>query len=191
MWSRGVGLSVSAVFSFSKEERGKGKNGEKRRKIWKGRGGKLEMEGEREKVWKWGEDLFFFFFFLLLLLLTFWKKIVWVLQIWTIFARKIIFHARKKSGKLTLPPLKNIPLTPLSMQLYRHRSGYSPHAYTHVHIKCPAPSGPLNVSTSACPLRDSCIGLSSGDFFSPRVHQWTSMTMMIPLLFSSCRLPTY
>ena len=32
---------------------------------------------------------------------------------------KVIFHAGKKSGKLTLPPLKDIPLTPLSGTLPR------------------------------------------------------------------------
>ena len=36
-------------------------------------------------------------------------KFVWGLPKWTIFLGKIIFHAWKKSGNLTLPPLKNIP----------------------------------------------------------------------------------
>ena len=92
-----------------KEESGKnGKWGRKEGKIWKGRGGKLKMVGE--KVWKWAEDLFFFFF-----ALRFLKplKFVWGLPKWTILPGKIIFHAAKNLGKLTLPPLTNIPLTSL------------------------------------------------------------------------------
>ena len=66
---------------------------------------------KERKVTKWGEDLFFFAF-------RFWKPLKFVLGLlkwmgYSILYREKAFHARKKSGKMTLPPLKNIPLTPL------------------------------------------------------------------------------
>ena len=78
-----------------KQARKKEKMERKGRKIWKGRGGKLKLEG-----------------------FTFLKH-------WNLFGStkgflsgKIIFRAGKKSGKLTLPPLKNIPLTPLLLRFW-------------------------------------------------------------------------
>ena len=41
-------------------------------------------------------------------------KFVWGLPKWKFLQEKRAFRARKKSGKVTLPLLKNIPLTPLS-----------------------------------------------------------------------------
>ena len=49
-----------------------------------------------------------------------------------------VFHARKKSGKLTLSPLKNIPLTPLNQGLNRHifLRGQSPFFWFFSGVKC-------------------------------------------------------
>ena len=81
-----------------------GKMERKRRKIWKWWGGKLKMEGE--KLWKWAEDLFFLFCFVLFCFVAchFLKplKIVWSLQNGQFLQGKSIYHAGKKSGKVTL-----------------------------------------------------------------------------------------
>ena len=91
----------------------RGKNWEERRKIVKGRW-KIGMEMEVGKVLKRvgdrikrSEDLFFFFFFFFWLF-TFQNdgNLSWVY--W-----EKAFHTRKKSGKMTLPPQKNMPVTPL------------------------------------------------------------------------------
>ena len=59
----------------------------------------------RSQTWKRYENL----------LVTFWNhwNLFGVYQNGQFLTGKIIFHARKKSGKLTVSPLKNIPLTPL------------------------------------------------------------------------------
>ena len=84
----------------------------KRRKIWKGRGGKLKMEGER--VWKW--EIFYFLFFLIflfyfyLLLLFFFFVTFW--NHWNLFGvyqngrfllGKSIFYAGKNQEKWLCP----------------------------------------------------------------------------------------
>ena len=98
-----------------KQRQKKMENGEEKKKNCEREGGKLKMEVE--EVWKWGEDLFFLSFFLLLLLLLlslFEITKIWGIPKWKIFyRRKSIFHAENKLGKVTLPPLKNIPVTPL------------------------------------------------------------------------------
>ena len=85
----------------------------------KRKGGKLKMEGG--KVTKWGEDLFFFFFFFFFLFSFFFffashfsKPLKYVLGLleWTFSTGKKHFTPGKKSGKMTLPPQKNFPVTP-------------------------------------------------------------------------------
>ena len=102
----------------SKEKRG---NGGQNNKNCEREGGKLKMEGE--EVWNCAEDLFFFFFFFFFFFcFSLFKTTEICLERNTmeISTRKRIFHAGKKSGKVTLPPLKNIPLTPL---YYWHCAG--------------------------------------------------------------------
>ena len=72
-------------------------------------GVKLKMEGG--KVRKWREDFFFFFFFAV----HFSKPLTFILGLpkWEFSTGKKHFMPGKKSGKMTLHPLKNIPLTPL------------------------------------------------------------------------------
>ena len=81
---------------------------EKREKGWKLRrkGGKLEMEVG--KCYKKRRGLFFFAF-------HFWKQWKFVLGLpkWEFSTRKKHFILGKKSGKITLPPQKNMPVTPL------------------------------------------------------------------------------
>ena len=99
------------------EKRGK----EKREKGWKLRrkGGKLEME-EQENVINGGEDFsffsfffFFFFFFFCFSLLKTTKICFWVYQNANFLPGKSISRRGKKSRKMTLPPQKNTPDTPL------------------------------------------------------------------------------
>ena len=79
-------------------------------KIVKREGGELLMEVG--KVIKRGEDLFFFFFFSFSLLKT--TEICFGSTKMGILYREKAFHAgKKKSGKMTLPPQKNMPVTPL------------------------------------------------------------------------------
>ena len=104
-------------------KKGQGREMErKRRKIWKGRSGKLKMEGERyENEQRTSFYLFFIYLFIYLFCLSLFETtgICFGLPKWTILPGKIIFHAGKKSGNLTLPPLKNIPPTPLHR--WKHR----------------------------------------------------------------------
>ena len=108
-----------ADVSGKKRQGNKGKGvkiEKKRRKIenWKREGGKLKMEVG--KVLKRVEDLLFcfcfcFFFFCFSLLKT--TEICLGTKM-GIFNREKAFHAgKKKSGKMTLPPQKNMPVTPL------------------------------------------------------------------------------
>ena len=66
------------------------------------------------KVIKRGEDLFFFFFFFFLLF-TFENDGNLFCTQTGIFYREKAFHVgkKKKTGKITLPPQKNMPVTPL------------------------------------------------------------------------------
>ena len=58
--------------------------------------------------------LFFFLFFSFCLSLFKTTKICFGSTKLVIFYKEKAFHAEKKTGKMTLPPLKNISLTPLS-----------------------------------------------------------------------------
>ena len=94
-----------------REARRKRENAEEKKENWKRKGGKLKMEGRRVTIQN--EERTFFFF----LLLTFQKPLKFVLGLpntkMGIFYREKAFYAGKKSGKMTWPPLKNIPLKPL------------------------------------------------------------------------------
>ena len=99
---------ISADLQGKERQGKKGENKKKKKKENRKReGGKLIMEGG--EVIKWGEGLFFSFAF------HFSKPLKFVLRLprMGIFFREKSFHARKKSGNITLPPLKNIPLMPL------------------------------------------------------------------------------
>ena len=91
-----------------KEARKKGKRGEnweEKKENCKREGGKLEMEVGKKR---WGP----FFFFLLF---TFENdgNLFWVYQNGNFFTRKKHFMPGKIPGKMTLPPQKNMPVTPL------------------------------------------------------------------------------
>ena len=94
-------------------KKGKGVKIEKKRsKIVKGKGGILEMEVGKgiKSVRKWWGPFFFFFFFFFF---HFWKRRKFVLPKWKFPTGKKHFTPGKKSGKMTLPPQKNMPVTPL------------------------------------------------------------------------------
>ena len=79
---------------------------------------RLKTENGRVKSTKESRGLFFFFFpcsfsSFCLSLLNHWN-LFGVYQNGQFLPEKGIFHAVKKSGKVTLPPLKNIPLMLLS-----------------------------------------------------------------------------
>ena len=128
-WSREV-LSISSITQWGqggrvppdtshqetfcwpteKKKGRKKRENKEERKIWKG---KVEN-------WKWKAEklqneertfLFIFFFFDF----HFWKPLKFVLGLpkWEFSTRKNHFTLGKISGKMTLPPLKNIPLAPL------------------------------------------------------------------------------
>ena len=92
------------------------KNVKWRRKKKKER--KIEREGGKlmGESYKFGEE-FFFFFFLLFTFQNHWN-LFWVYQNGK-FSPGKTFHARgkKKTGNMTLPPLKNIPLMPLPIRV--------------------------------------------------------------------------
>ena len=100
------------IFAYisGKKRQGKklkrGKNWEEKKENCKREGGKLEMEVG--KVIKRGEDFFFFAF-------HFWKRRKFVLGLpkREFSTGKNHFTSGKKSGKMTLPPQKNMPVTPL------------------------------------------------------------------------------
>ena len=75
----------------------------------------MDVGKERKR----GEDLFFFFFFFSFLLFIFEKdgNLFWVYQNGNFLPGKSHFHAGKKSGKMTLLPQKNMPVTPLARKL--------------------------------------------------------------------------
>ena len=79
----------------------------------------MEVGKERKR----GEDLFFFFFFPF----HFWKRRKFVLSLpkWELSTGKRRFHAGKKSGKMTLPPQKNVPVTPWYRQIHTLVDGSS------------------------------------------------------------------
>ena len=88
-----------------KEARKKGKGVKIEKKRWKiGNGSRKTSEKEVR-------TFFFFFFFAF----HFWKwqKFVLGLPKWEFSAGKKHFTPGKKSGKMTLPPQKNMPVTPL------------------------------------------------------------------------------
>ena len=92
----------------------RGENWEEKKENCKRERGKLEMEVG--KVIKRGEDFFFFFFFFFFFLLfTFendWKFVLGLPK-WEFSTGKKHFTPGKKSGKMTLPPQKNMPVMPL------------------------------------------------------------------------------
>ena len=93
-----------------KEKKEKGWNWEeKKENNCKREGGKLEMEVGKV-ILRWGPFFFFFFFFF-----HFWKwlKFVLGLQKWEFSTRKKHFTPGKIREKMTLPPQKNMPVTPL------------------------------------------------------------------------------
>ena len=61
---------------------------------------------EVKEVWKWAKDFSLTFPLLKPL------KFVWVYQVENFYGEKAYFTPGKKSGKVTLPPLKNIPVMP-------------------------------------------------------------------------------
>ena len=93
-----------------KERQGKRANGEQKEEHCKREGGNLKADpGKKYESMKMGRGTFFFFCFLL-----FETEICFGSTKMENFYREKACHAsRKKLGKVTLPPLKNILLTPL------------------------------------------------------------------------------
>ena len=97
-------------------------------KIFQGRGGKLKMEREGKKyenVKKSRGSFFFFFPFFFSFLFFFFFILFWLslfetteicsgsTKMGNFYPEKAYLTPGTKSGKVSLPPLKNIPLTPL------------------------------------------------------------------------------
>ena len=105
------------------EKRGK----EKMEKGWKliRKGGKLEMKAGKHSKKRWG-PFFFFFFFFFFFASHFWKRRKFVLGLpnWEFSTGKKHFTPGKKSGKMTLPPQKNMPVTPLSEWVFVIRNKF-------------------------------------------------------------------
>ena len=112
------------IFADASRKKRQGKKGKgvkiekKRRKIAKREGGKWKIENEVGKVIKRGEDFFFFFFFFFFFSLLKTTEICFGSTKMGIFTGKKHFTRKKKSGKMTLPPLKNKPVTPLSGRVH-------------------------------------------------------------------------
>ena len=107
------------TYSVKREKRGKEKktgNGAEKKENWKRDGGKLKKEGG--KVTEWGEFFFSFLFFSFFFFFAFHfsKPLKFVLGLpkWVVSTGKKHFTQGKKSGKMTLPLLKNIPLMSLT-----------------------------------------------------------------------------
>ena len=100
-----------------KEREQKRENGEKRRKILK-----KEKKKGKVQIWKWKEEKLqrgtYFFAF------HFSKPLKFVLGLpkWEFSTRKKHFKPGKKSRKMTLPPLKNIPLKPACIAMWNQIS---------------------------------------------------------------------
>ena len=115
-----------------KERRGKEKreNGAEKKENLKMAGGKIE--NGRRKSYKMMRGLFFFFFFFFF---HFSKPLEFVLglpRMGIFYREKSISGREKKSGEMTLPPLKNVPLTPLhpaAILLHSKRSVDQTEAY--------------------------------------------------------------
>ena len=84
-----------------------------RRKIVKGKVENVKKEGERSMKMIRGPFLFFLFLFCFSLFGT--TEICFGCTKMENFYREKAYLTSKKSGKWTLPPLKNIPLTPLRL----------------------------------------------------------------------------
>ena len=107
----------------SKDKRG---NGGEKKENYEREGGKVKKKKWKGKKYETlprppffffffffcGFFFFFFFFFLLFTFQNHWN-LFRVYQNGKFLPGKIIFHAGSKSGKVTLPPMKNIHLTPL------------------------------------------------------------------------------
>ena len=93
----------------------------KKRQGKKGKGVKIEKKrkkignGSRKTSEKEVRPFFFFFFFFFFFAFHFWKRRKFVLGLpkWEFSTGKKHFTPGKKSGKMTLPPQKNMPVTPL------------------------------------------------------------------------------
>ena len=97
------------------------------------------MELEVGKVIKRGEDLFFFFlsffffFFFCFSLLKMTEICFGSTKIRILYWEKA-FHVRKKSGKITLPPQKNMPVMPLFVPNYDRGPFLNDYRVCHVYI---------------------------------------------------------
>ena len=96
-----------------------GKERQGKKEKWSKKEGKSK-KGREVENWKWNaeklqneERTFFFFFFFFPPFKNHWN-LFWVYQNGNFLAGRSISRRGKKSGKTTLPPLKNIPLRPLS-----------------------------------------------------------------------------
>ena len=98
-----------------KEKTEKGENGEGKKENCKRVGGKLKMEGGKSCKMRRGLFFFCFVFVFVCLFFTFQNdwNLFWVYQHGNFLPGKSISPREKKSGKMTLPPQKNFPVTPL------------------------------------------------------------------------------
>ena len=120
---RGIFANVSG--NKRQGKKGKGIKIEKKRKMkdnCKRKGGKLGNGSRKSYKKRWGLFPFFVVFFVLFCFVLFfffafhfWKPRKFVLDLpkWEFSTGKNISRRGKKSGKMTLPPQKNMPVTPL------------------------------------------------------------------------------
>ena len=101
-------ISDQKIFADVSEKKGKGvKFQNKRRKIVKGR---QKIGNGSRKVIKKEVRTFFFFFFCFSLLKT---MEIGSTKMGIFYQKKAFLGGKKKSRKMTLPPQKNMPVTPL------------------------------------------------------------------------------
>ena len=109
------------IFAELPGKEGQGRKGKRREKEGKLKGKRWKIENGRGESMKISRGFFFFFFFFVTFcsLFFFFLSLFETNEICLGFTKmdnlpgKSIFHTGKKSGKMTLPPLKNIPLMPL------------------------------------------------------------------------------
>ena len=144
----GGGRALTGKFLLAhQEKRGKEKKGTWRRKEGKLKKGRLKIENRRDESYKIRRGpLFFFFFFFFSLFKT--TEICFGSTRMGIFYQEKSFHAGKKSGNMTLPPMKNIPLTPLRQCNFRGGCGCFAGMRLHASLMEHAVNCPLTCITA-------------------------------------------
>ena len=135
------------------------------------------------KVTEWGEDFFCFclfvcfFFFCFSLFNT--TKICFESTRMEIFYREKAFHGGEKIRKLTLPPQKNFPVTPLTVYITSYLS-VTPHTHLQRQFQC---YSKLLSSSQCCSLLVYSVSLSLSLYGPQHVVLVACSIARLPLQF--------